>query len=170
MKVSYATELMSKTSANYMDNLIKMVVGGLPPEASVTVEFVLDLDCTFDSLNGKLSRQKPDKPLRGPVTENSAHWEFWEYILPKLKTWRWIQRTTGRKISTQTPKNMIWTINAYKEAWTTLKSKAGFQEFHVGEASQDCLESIFGQTKFYASNYRTPTTDQFVAGKLSRVI
>lgn len=165
MKVSYAAQLLSRTSAILMDSMVKMTHGGLPPEAAEAVQFVLDADSMFDSLNGKPARWSPDKPLRGPLKNGSDYWAFWDYLLPKIKTWKWIHKDSGHKVYSPTPTNIEWTVNAYKAAWSTLEKEAGFTEFFVGEASQDCLESVFGQAKFLASNHRTSTATELVAGK-----
>ncbi|KAF2885468.1 hypothetical protein ILUMI_20696, partial [Ignelater luminosus] len=77
MKVKYATQVFSRSVHAELQfaslcNVMK---------AQDTVEVVTAIDKLFSSLNGV---RNSARPLNGPITDKSGHFEFWEEINPFL--------------------------------------------------------------------------------------
>lgn len=112
MKVSVATQIFSKTCGSlmlkYADNQI------LPKTHSDTGEVMLFFNNVFDSMNG--SCEHDGKSLKGPVTENSVHFAFWEYALKMLSLMKFYDKTTGKVTNrTSVLKHFQSTIRGYVE-------------------------------------------------------
>lgn len=61
--------------------------GLLPNEAIYTAQFVSDVDCLFDSLNGKRPYPELAKPFRRCVSRKPPHHKFWQKIIPEIENW-----------------------------------------------------------------------------------
>ncbi|CAB3388081.1 Hypothetical predicted protein [Cloeon dipterum] len=167
MKVSLAAQLMSYSVGILMHILIRFGAKGLPPDAAITSDFLLDVDAIFDSMNGAKKRMSTTKRLRGPLHAGSAHLEFWKEIEEKIKKWKVFDKE-GHTVTSPTLKSMMWNIAAYRKLLVTLQDQ-NIEEVFLGECSQDCLENAFGVAKYYASNYHTPSPQDFILGRQRQI-
>ncbi len=93
MKVNVATQIFSQTVGNMM--LKYGHEKDLPKNLSDTAEILLFFNDVFDSING--SFLSGDNELKGPVTENSLHFVFWNYALKMLSDMQFIDPTNGQQ-------------------------------------------------------------------------
>lgn len=91
MKVSLATQVFSNSCGTVMLEYIEEEK--LPKQFDYTAQLLLFLNDLFDSFNGAVHEQ--ENPLKNAVTENSAHFEFWEYSLEILQKMFFIDKLTG---------------------------------------------------------------------------
>lgn len=112
MKVCVATQIFSKTCG---ENMLKYAANNvLPSNYSDTGEVLLFFNDVFDSMNG--SCEYDGKSLKGPVTENSVHFDFWEYALKMLSVMQFIDKATGKSTNrTAVLKHFQSTIKGYIE-------------------------------------------------------
>lgn len=112
MKVSVATQIFSQTCGTMM---LKFADGRtLPKNYSDTGELLLFFNDLFDSMNG--SCEHDGKSLKGPVTENSVHFAFWEYALNMLSEMKFCDKSTGVLTNrTSVLKHFQSTIRGYIE-------------------------------------------------------
>lgn len=112
MKVSVATQVFSET---YGTTMLKFVDSQLlTKDYSDTAEVLLFFNDLFDSING--SSEYDDDNLKGPVTENSMHFAFWDYALDMLSKMKFYDKKTG-KVTNRTAvlKHFESTIKGYIE-------------------------------------------------------
>ncbi|XP_065342026.1 uncharacterized protein LOC135940864 [Cloeon dipterum] len=162
MKVSVAAELLSYTVGSLLNILTRFEKQGLPPEANITSQFVLDVDALFDSFNGAQKRMRSSKKLRGPLHEGSPHIDFCEEIEETVKGWKILDKE-GHVVQTPTIKSVLWGIAAYRKLLETF-SENHVDEVFISECSQDALENLFGVAKYYAAHYHTPSPQDFKLG------
>lgn len=112
MKVSVATQIFSETYGKMMLKYTSNRI--LPKSYSDTAEVLLFFNDLFDSMNG--SCEYDDDSLKGPVTENSIHFAYWNYALSMLSEMNWYDKTT-RKLTNRTAvlKHFQSTIKGYIE-------------------------------------------------------
>lgn len=112
MKVSLAAQIFSQTFGDmmlkYSDNRL------LPKRFADTAEILIFFNDLFDSFNGSCSPGK--NLLKGPVTESSIHFLFWNYALRMLSKMEFMDTTTGRRTNrTAVLQHFQSTIRGYIE-------------------------------------------------------
>lgn len=113
MKVSVATQIFSDTYGTLMlkhaDNKV------LPKNYSDTAEILLFFNDIFDSMNGSCEYADSHN-LKGPVTESSEHFNFWNYALDMLSKMNFYDKTTGKLTHrTSVLKHFESTVRGYIE-------------------------------------------------------
>lgn len=91
MRVSVATQVFSATCGNMLLKYSNDT--DLPLSYDDTAEVLLFFNDVFDSING--SCLYGDNELKGPVTEKSVHFAFWNYALAMLSTMKFLNKETG---------------------------------------------------------------------------
>lgn len=112
MKVSLATQVFSNTCGTVMLQYVEQ--GILPEHSTSTAKLLLFMNDLFDSLNGSIHQH--GDTLKSAVTENSIHFEFWDYALSMLQKMFFVDKYTG-EINNQSSvlKKIESTIRGYKE-------------------------------------------------------
>lgn len=112
MKVSVATQIFSQTCGSMM---LKYADSGiLPKKYSNTAEILLFFNDLFDSVNGSCEYDSDN--LKGPVTEGSVHFPFWNYALCMLSEMKFYDKATGKPTNrTAVLKHFESTIKGYIE-------------------------------------------------------
>ncbi|XP_072398747.1 uncharacterized protein [Diabrotica undecimpunctata] len=106
MKVANCTQVFSHSVAQAIN--VFAITGAVVPvagdnlkldkKAVETAEFLSFIDSLFDSLNGKSFKPKAGKTLRGAVTKNSQHVQFWQESLIKLETFYFWKHTEKKNV------------------------------------------------------------------------
>lgn len=110
MKVSLATQVFSNTCGSVMLQYVEE--GILPEDFTSTAELLLFMNDLFDSINGS----GDGDTLKSAVTENSIHFEFWDYALLMLQNMFFVDKFTGERNNySSVLKKFESTIRAYKE-------------------------------------------------------
>ena len=112
MRVCVATQIFSHTCGSMM---LKYAENGiLPKKFSNTAEILLFFNDLFDSVNG--SYEYDSDQLKGPVTESSLHFPFWNYALCMLSEMKFYDKATGKVTNrTSVLKHFASTIKGYIE-------------------------------------------------------
>lgn len=115
MKVSVATQIFSQTFGKLMMKYAANET--VPRNYSDTAEVILFFNDLFDSING--SCQYDENDLKGPVTESSQHFSFWNYALSILSNMNFYDKTTGKLTNrTSVLKHFESTVKGYIEICT----------------------------------------------------
>lgn len=132
----------------------------LSKEESIFTADMLELfNDMFDSVNGDIRDKKV--PLRSPITETSAHHEFWISALKTLKCLEFLDPKTMKKSpNVKTLGNWILTIRSFQALWKKLKGD-NFSELRGRSLTQDALENCFGQIRTLNCRNVNPTCEQF---------
>lgn len=93
MKVSIAAQVFSETCATAMLQCVGQRT--LPQHCTSTAGLLLFINDLFDSING--STDHPAYSLKGTVTRESNHFEFWEYALVMLENMFFVDKSTGER-------------------------------------------------------------------------
>lgn len=111
MKVSVATQVLSKTFGTVMLNCLEK--GLVRRDCEGTAQVLMFFNDVFDSINGFT---QTTNQLKSPVTKTSVHFNFWDYALRKLSEMKFINKTSG-KSSNRTKNIQNWqsTIRGYAE-------------------------------------------------------
>lgn len=92
----------------YSDNRV------LPKRFADTAEILFFFNDLFDSFNGSCT--SGTNQLKDPVTENSIHFEFWNYALCVLSKMKFLDATTGKQTNrTSVLQHFQSTIRGYIE-------------------------------------------------------
>ncbi|KAJ8976852.1 hypothetical protein NQ317_012976 [Molorchus minor] len=152
MKVSACTQVFSNTVGSLMKRISKWNLDHdrrLSTEAEDTAELILFLDKLFDSLNA-INRIAPSsKPLKGAVTENSPHEEFWRSAI-----------TIPPSVS-----NLIKTLNGFiffKKSLTE-NEKIILNIYYQKKFNQDNLENFFSYVRSHSARYTSPDVAHFIS-------
>lgn len=112
MRVSVATQILSQSCGTMMMKYASN--GTLPKKCSDTAEVLLFFNDLFDSVNG--SREYDIDELKGPVTDSSIHFPFWNYALCMLSNMQFHDKLTGRATNkTHVLQHFKSTIKGYME-------------------------------------------------------
>lgn len=93
MKVSIATQVFSETCGSIILQGVKD--GSLLPHYKSTADLLLFMNDLFDSVNG--SDNHPADSLKGAITRESNHFEFWEYALVMLENMFFVDKATAAR-------------------------------------------------------------------------
>lgn len=85
----------------------------LQRDCSGTAQILMFFNDLFDSMNGSC---KTVNELKSPITENSVHFQYWDYALCMLSKMTFIDKITG-KASNRTKNVQNWqsTVRGYYE-------------------------------------------------------
>lgn len=112
MKVSTATQVFSNTSGSAMSRFCQK--GLLPPHSTRTAKFLLFVNDLFDSIN--CCENDTGSVLRSPVTDDSPHFEFWNYALAELPRMSYVDKETGEPNNRSSVlKKLESTIRGYRQ-------------------------------------------------------
>lgn len=160
MKVSVAAKIFSNTLASAIESMIG--VNYLPSEAIQTAEFLHDMDCIFDSFNGRSPRPEKGKKFRRSMSLKSPHRELWLSLLPKIESWVFESNDKKNK-RTLIPFKAGWIIkiNATLQLFEVC-SRMGFKYLKTRSLNQDPLENSFGSLRSYGAGNDNPSCYQFI--------
>lgn len=121
----------------------------LPPEAIYAAKYSLFRDRLFDSVNGQ--SLNPDKPLRGVLSDESIHINFWNEAKQTLKNMRFLKKENKQPVSNP-PSLKAWPgiLDALETVWKRVKI-LGFKHLKLGLLNQDALENFFGCMRSHSS-------------------
>lgn len=156
MKVKLATQVFSRSV--YAGLIFAINANVLSAEAEGTADLVIFFNKLFDSLNGV---HNSNKPLGGPLTATSRHFQFWGEAKPFLDRLKFFQNGS----LTQPPpsvKNYIRTIRNVQSLFKYLQT-VGVKYLCTRTLNQDCLENMFGVIRGLSGQNSRPTTVQFAS-------
>lgn len=112
MRVSYATQVFSKTCGTVMLRCIQE--NKIPSHYANTAQILLFMNDIFDSING--SENNKEGTLKSAVQANSIHFSFWEYALSMLSKMNFVNKSDG-KVNNRSSvlKKIESTIRGYME-------------------------------------------------------
>jgi len=157
MKVKYATQILSHTVAASLCMYVS--VGGLPPSAAGTAEFIFKFDSIFDCLN--ISTINSPKALKPAMTTTSSHQSYLEQainFIKELQVFDGNKEVTGR---IKCLKGWLITIKAVLLIWNLLHQNHGFKFLLTRRLNTDPLENFFGSIRQQGGNSDNPTPIQF---------
>lgn len=158
MRVKLATQVLSDSVSTGIAAFIAM--GRLPPAASATSDFLLEMDILFDTLNSSCVDQGDDRKMRFAMAPSTRHREVLESAVQRISQWKFVGCTR------QPPTVTGWqvTIRAVLALWDDLQQNLGFECLLTRRLNQDPLENLFGQLRQMQGCNETPNAFQFVAG------
>jgi hypothetical protein len=158
MKVKYATHILNNTVAAAI--LMYVSLGGLPPSAAGTAEFISTFDNIFDSLNS--SKLKCSKLHRRAWSANFLHKQFIPDALAFVKSLKVKNAATGEDVTNRLRclKGFKITLNSVMLLWQELQQKFSLQFLFTRRLNQDPLENYFGAVRQQGGNSDNPTPIQ----------
>lgn len=130
MKVCFAARTFSNTMAAAIESMIGTnSVDNLPVSAMHSAEFIHDMDCLFNTFNGRQPYAKTGKPYRRCMPLKSPHRIFWLKLLPKIQSWTFLTNNNSvAKTNMPFKSGWITTINATMQLFQDCQ-KNGFRFF-----------------------------------------
>jgi hypothetical protein len=170
MKVSIAAKTLSSTMAAAIETLVDCGKN-IPSEAIETACFIQDVNNLFDSFNSTGIRvNKYNPPYRCALTKNSFHWQFWESMKEKIKSWQFYDETTGQTKSTMPFKHgWLNNIEGIKLIWH-ICNEIGFKFLRTRMLNQDPLENVFSIIRQYGAANVNPTCFQFISALKTSIL
>lgn len=163
MNVELAGQLFSSTVA--VGVLVYAMLGGLPPDAVTTGNFLELINNLFDSCNGIDHIENPEEEqYKCAVSENSHHITLWDKMDEEMANWHFV----GSK-NLQFPQNWRMTLKAFKHLWYDLKAE-GRTHMPVGHINSDCIENNNGQIRLHGGPRRNPSVRDFPAAFAATLI
>lgn len=160
MRVKYAVEALSETTAEKLDKLSAMKL--IPPGAQ-TSQVIAAIDKLFDYMNGQKSASTAaDKPWRTLVSKKSDHIAQWALFRKKLKN-TVVVHFNDTKTVPPSIKNTIHTLSALQDLWQHLQ-KLGFEELNLRYLNQDPNENFFCLQRQTTGDSKQLTCVGFQAG------
>jgi hypothetical protein len=162
MKVSVAAKTFSASMAAALETMVDC--NQMSCEALETAYFVQDLNDLFDSFNSTgIKINKCNPRLRCALTSNSCHWNFWENMKLKIKTWQFFNEKSGQ-IKEDMPFKHGWlnNIEAIKMLWNVC-NKADFKFLRTRMLNQDPVENLFAVIRQYGAGHNNPNCFQFIS-------
>lgn len=189
MKVCVAAHTLSRTVAAFMYTLIQKgnnlkiqffyilnkhfsIIEELEERAIGTVDFILEIDTLFDSLNASSKTAADGKDFKCILQEGSPHLDYWEKEIKNINNWNFIRKTkTGKFKNSKPPSQMGWliTINAVRDLWGELSQK-GFASLTQRSLNQDPLENLFGCIRSGCGCSDNPNSKQFIGSLKTQVL
>lgn len=136
----------------------------LCPAAEDTAVFCLFMDQLFDSVNSIGINPPYGKELRGTVTKNSIHWEFWKESITILES---MEFTTSKKV-VPSVRNWLKTIKGVMYLSKKLLNN-GFSYLSLKNFNQDSIENFFGCIRSHGWRNINPTCANFLTSYKSLV-
>jgi len=145
MKVCYATQVFRQRVAATMKLLSRpMYKNDKFMNCEGTVELLLFMDKTFDSLNASKLVSDPGKPLTGAVNieSESVHIDHWNNAIKVFESMKFIDKNTKIPVKRQPPciSNWVFTLKSFKFLWFKLKKQYSFKFLLTRSINQDSLE------------------------------
>lgn len=168
MKVSIAAQIFSATVASAIKYCaisgIKSADGASELDASAldTAELLIFFDNLFDSTNGSFGQSSAGKPLRGFVSDKSAHVRFWRSAVNVLETMEFIKSKPTDRSKPPVLNGWIKTIRGFIQINRILMVH-GFKAFAPRMFNQDPLENFFCQIRQYGIRNTNPTCAAFAS-------
>ena len=135
MNVCFATQVFSQRVATTMKLLFRpMYKNDKLINSEGTVELLLFMDKTFDSLNASKLVSDPGKPLTGAVNNESEsiHINHWNKAIKLFESMKFIDKNTKIPVKRQPPciTNWIFTLKSFKYLWFKLKKNNILSSFY----------------------------------------
>ena len=170
MKVCIAARTLSNTVAAALESMISCNLQcSLPTEAMHTAEFIHDIDCLFDSLNGKTPKPDVGKPYRRCMSLKSPHTVLWNQLLSKIRSWVFISKDGSMKEQMPFKSGWLTTIEATKGLFEVC-SEMGFQFLRTRSLNQDPLENTFAAIRNCGASNTNPNCFQFLSAFKTSVL
>ncbi|CAH1731684.1 unnamed protein product [Aphis gossypii] len=169
MKVSCAAQVFSQRVGAIMKRLTSISSPSVLSDFNSpedTGQLCLFIDNLFDSANGSTIKPSVGKDLRGAVTVNSPHWEFWKKALIVLESMEY-ETKTKKQVPSVT--NWIKTIKGLQILCKRLL-KDGFKCILLRNFNQDPIENFFGSIRSHGVRNIKPTCANFISSFKSLVI
>jgi len=169
MKVSCAAHVFSQRVGAIMKRLTSISSPSVLSDFNSpedTGQLCLFIDNLFDSANGNTIKPSVGKDLRGAVTVNSPHWEFWKKALIVLESMEY-ETKTKKQVPSVT--NWIKTIKGLQILCKRLL-KDGFKCILLRNFNQDPIENFFGSIRSHGVRNIKPTCANFISSFKSIVI
>lgn len=147
-----------------------MADGILPAEAKHTAELILFLDKLFDSLNGNTKSAPYGKPLKGGVTKDSEHFEFYTSAAKKLGQMRFFCKTKKRFVSVPSLNNFKTTIDNFKYLANKLLDTTAMKYVLPRAFNQDPLENFFALLRSHGVRSIAPDANHFITSYKALII
>ena len=163
MKVSLAAQILSCKVATALKKIHDWSDGEAIPGGINTSEFIFFIDQLFDSFNGG-SAHPTGKALRTNLSENSAHWDFWEKAEKKIKQWFFL----GSERVFPFQVGWLENITSVRGLWSDLRRDFQWEYLNLRKLNQDPLENLFSVIK--QNGHKVPTVTQFVAGLKTAIV
>ncbi len=153
MKVSHASQVLSSTVSCNINTCV--ACGLLPPEAAFTAEFCEKLDKLFDSVNSS-TLVNPIKPIKGAVTANSSHVQFWKEMICWLKDVKFCS-----VVKIWCVEGWILTLSAFIQLWQDLNCNYNVRYMLTRNINQDAIENLFSICRIKCGCNDNPTSNHF---------
>ena len=176
MKVKYAAQVFSNTTAAALSTYATAVNSPIASNAVHTARFLKKMDNLFDCFQSVAKFS--EKPYKGAITETSPHVEYLQEMDKLFKVLKTQKRRTvevddladdeqpqntekntkKKRKPTQPPCFAGWrlTIHAILQFWEEAK-KSGETELKTRNMNQDCLGNLFGVVRRLGGNSDNPT-------------
>ncbi|KAJ8910405.1 hypothetical protein NQ315_011369 [Exocentrus adspersus] len=165
MKVSCCTQVFSNQVGSLMKRISQWDIQDeykLKKSASDTADLILFLDQLFDSLNSNSKIAPSSKPLKGGISKNSGHKQFWYDSLKIIRSMRYFSKDKKQYVSTPSLKNLSKTARGFIYLSEKLLAH-GFKFILPREINQDPLENFFAAIRSHGIRNTSPNVTQFTS-------
>lgn len=155
-----------------MKTIICFTTGLMTTDAIPTGFFVEFVDQLFDSLNG--TKGETCKELRGIITSDSPHLQFWQDAAVIIDGWRFQSNKPGKFQRPPSQDGLLMTLEGMKRLWLCVSQEKRHNKnvryLVPRNVNQDPLENMFGAIRSNCGSNCKPNVQQFVGGFKSCII
>lgn len=130
----------------------------MPPTAEDTADYLIFFDQLFDSVNSSSIEAPEGKVLKGAITAETTHEEFWRNAITVFSSMEFVGAGGVKKPPTIS--YWIRTLKGFICIWRDLKAR-GFNYLCLRNFNQDPLENFFGCIRSHGVRNVNPTCASF---------